>query len=118
MVLADGRVAEPGDVFWIEYGDPVGHEQAGRRPGVVLSPRSYNERSSLFLACPISRRQRGWPFEVFIPPVGRISGYLSVDQLRAVDPLARYCRYAGRIAPEALAAIRLQLVALFDFDAG
>jgi mRNA interferase MazF len=114
MALADGRVPEAGDVFWVDLGDPVGHEQAGRRPVVVVSPCSYNEVSSVFLMCPISRRERVWPFQVSLSAVGRIKGFALVDQIRAVDPSARYCRYAGRIDNPTLEALRSQLAILLQ----
>jgi len=114
MAVADGRVPEAGDVFWVDRGTPVGHEQAGRRPVVVVSPRAYNEVSSVFLMCPITRRERRWPFQVPVPPIGRVEGYALVDQIRAVDPDARHCRYAGRIEISALDAIKVQLAILLQ----
>jgi mRNA interferase MazF len=114
MAVADGRVPEAGNVFWVDLGEPVGHEQAGRRPVVVVSPRAYNDISSIFLMCPISRRGRVWPFQVPLPAVGRIQGYVLVDQIRAVDPAARYCRYAGQVDSLTLEALRSQLAILLQ----
>lgn len=112
MPEIDGRVPDAGDVYWIDYGGPVGHEQGGRRPSLVLSPRAYNTRSSIVVACPISRTDRRWPFQVAISPVGRITGFALVDQLRAIDPIERHVRMAGSVSDETLRDVRLLLASL------
>jgi mRNA-degrading endonuclease toxin of MazEF toxin-antitoxin module len=55
-----------------------------------------------------------WPFQVEISPVGRIAGCALVDQIRAIDPLARFCKLAGRISDESLREVRTRLAALFS----
>ena len=114
MPAIAGRTPDAGDVLWIDFGPPVGHEQAGRRPGLVLTPRAYNERSSVFLVCPISRTVSAWPFQVKLSPVGEIVGYALVDQVRSIDPTARFCKLAGHVSAESLLAVRTQLAALFS----
>ena len=112
MPAIDGHVPDAGEVYWIDYGGPVGHEQGGRRPSLVLSPGAYNARSSVVIACPISRTDRRWPFQVAISPVGRITGFALVDQLRAIDPLARHMRLAGSVNDETMRGVRVLLAAL------
>jgi mRNA interferase MazF len=111
--ILGGRVPEAGEVYWIDHGIPVGREQGGRRPDIILTPRFYNERSSVVVTCPVTRRRRDWPFQVEISMVGPITGYALVDQLRVVDPHARGARFAGNVSEETLAAIRLSLLSLF-----
>ena len=112
MAEIDGRVPDAGEVYWIDYGGPVGHEQGGRRPSLILSPAAYNARSSILVTCPISRTDRRWPFQVAISPVGHITGFALVDQLRAVDPRARHLRLAGRVSDATMQAVRLLLASL------
>lgn len=112
MPRVDGRIPDAGDVFWIELGPPVGHEQAGRRPSLVLTPREYNERSSVLLTCPITRRVRSWPFQIEISAVGRVRGFALIDQIRVIDPAARACRFVGRVSDETLDQIRAGLISL------
>lgn len=104
---------EAGDLVWVEFGPPFGHEQAGRRPALVVSPRSYNEISSLIVVCPITRTASAWGFKIDIPPVGRIEGAVLVDQIRAIDPRARHARRAGSVGGDTLAAVRGMLASLF-----
>lgn len=106
-------VPSAGDVLWVDFGPPVGHEQAGRRPAVVITDRAYNESSSVLLVCPITRSERNWPFKVPIPPVGPIAGFVIVDQLWVVDPAHRRCRLAGHLTAEALVSVRERLALLF-----
>lgn len=113
MPKIGNTVPDAGDVLWVDFGPPIGHEQAGRRPAVVITERSYNEFSSVLLVCPITRSQRSWPFKIPIPPVGPITGFVLVDQLRVVDPAYRRCRLAGQLSAGALVIIRERLALLF-----
>jgi mRNA interferase MazF len=78
-----------GDIVWLTFTPQVGHEQAGRRPAVVLSPRAYNSRVGLFLACPVTSKAKGYPFEVAIPEGLPVSGFILSDQTKSLDWRAR-----------------------------
>jgi mRNA interferase MazF len=82
-----------------------------------LTPRDYNAVSSVLVVCPITRKRRNWPFEVNLPPIGRLSGVVLVDQIKAVDPVARPIGYGGRVPEEVLGEIKAKLAALLGFDA-
>ena len=111
MVGSD-YVPDRGDIVWLEFTPHAGHEQAGRRPALVLSPRSYNERSSLALFCPITSRVRGYPFEVELPVSGPIKGVVLADQIRSQDWRARHAKFAVRAAPQTVAEVQGRLGAL------
>lgn len=103
---------DAGDVLWIDFGKPVGHEQGGRRPAIVLTPREYNMISSVLIVCPITRKRRNWAFEVSLPPVGRLSGVVLVDQIRVVDPSARPVGYGGSVTNDVLGEVKAKLATL------
>lgn len=109
---SEGAVLDAGDILWIDFGEPVGHEQGGRRPAVVLTQREYNIRSSVLIVCPITRKHRNWPFEVSLPSVGRLTGVVLVDQIKVVDPAARPVGYGGRLPNDALDEVRAKLAVL------
>ena len=67
MVDPKPYVPKRGDVVWISLNPQAGHEQAGCRPAVVLSPQPYNDKVGLTLLCPITNQIKGYPFEVLIP---------------------------------------------------
>ena len=67
----------------------AGHEQAGRRPALVLSPYIYNEKVGLMLACPVTHQAKGYPFEVAIPSGLPIQGVVLADHVRSLDWRAR-----------------------------
>ena len=60
-------VPERGDIVWLQFTPGAGHEQAGHRPALVISPRSYNHRVGLALFCPVTSQVKGYPFEVVLP---------------------------------------------------
>ena len=117
MPQVSGRVPDAGDVLWIDYGTPVGHEQGGRRPSLVLTPASYNEASSVLVVCPLTRVARDWPFQIPIDPVGAIAGYALADQITVVDPAARYSKFAGTVSTRTLQAVREALASLLGVGA-
>ena len=112
MPAIDGSVPDAGEVVWIDFGRPIGREQAGRRPALILTSRAYNIKSSVLVVCPITRTERQWPFAVPLPPVEQVSGFVLVDQIKVVDPTVRAFRRGGRISDETLALVRAQLAAL------
>jgi len=78
-------VPERGDAVWINFNPQAGHEQAGRRPAIVLSPRSYNGKVGLCLLCPITNQVKGYPFEVLITAGLSVTGVVLSDQAKSLD---------------------------------
>ena len=78
-------IPDRGDVVWITLNPQAGHEQAGRRPALVLSPASYNSKVGLAILCPITSQVKGYPFEVLIPEGLKITGAILSDQLKNLD---------------------------------
>lgn len=88
-MVASRYVPDRGDLVWLSFSPQRGREQAGRRPALVLSPKRYNQRAGLMLACPITSRVKGYPFEVEVTGEGLIAGAVLVDHLRSLDWRAR-----------------------------
>jgi len=86
-----------GDLVWLEFSPQAGHEQSGRRPALVLSPRLYNAAVGLMLCCPITSRAKGYPFEVALPRGAAIEGVVLADQIKSLDWRARRARHAGTV---------------------
>ncbi len=94
---------ERGDLVWITLNPQAGHEQAGRRPAVILSPRAYNAKVGLALMCPITSQVKGYPFEVLIPVGLPVEGAVLADQLKSLDWRARRADRIGSL-PQAVVA--------------
>lgn len=84
-----GRIPERGDVLWLTFDSTTGHEQRGPRPALVISPRAYNGRSGLVIACPITTAIKGYTFEVELPTGLLVSGAVLSDHPRTFDWRAR-----------------------------
>lgn len=102
-----------GDVVWLTFNPQAGHEQAGRRPAVVLSPLSYNAKVGLALLCPITSAVKGYPFEVTIPNGLPASGVILADQVKSLDWQARdvefICALPAAVTHETLQKVGLLL---------
>ena len=81
------------------------HEQAGRRPAVILSPGAYNAKVGLALLCPITSQIKGYPFEVVIPPGLRVSGAILADQVKSLDWQARQAEFVAALPPPTISEI-------------
>jgi mRNA interferase MazF len=103
-------VPEAGDIVWLYFDPQAGHEQAGHRPAVVVSPSSYNGKTSLMLCCPMTMQIKGYPFEVLITG-DRPSAVLS-DQIKSLDWVVRKASRKGRVSPGELAQVREKASAL------
>ena len=107
-------VPDRGDIVWIALNPQAGHEQAGRRPAVVVSPVSYNGRVGLGLFCPITSRSKGYPFEVPLPPGSPVGGVVLADQVRSLDWRARRVEFAARLTNEAIGEVIGKLSTLLE----
>jgi mRNA interferase MazF len=105
-------IPERGDVVWLNFTPQVGHEQAGHRPAVVLSPASYNGKTGLMLCCPITSQVKGYPFEVALEGSAGVSGVILSDQVKSLDWQARQARHNGRASPEVIARTLARVRAL------
>jgi mRNA interferase MazF len=93
-------VPESGDIVWIAFNPQAGHEQAGHRPALVLSPKAYNGKVALALLCPITSQVKGYPFEVLMPEGLEIQGAILSDQVKSLDWKARKARFSCKLPPE------------------
>ena len=82
-------IPDRGDAVWLTFDPQAGHEHAGRRPAIVLSPRIYNSRAGLAIFCPVTSQVKGYPFEVMLPDGLPLSGAILADQVRSLDWQAR-----------------------------
>ena len=82
-----------GDIVWLAFTPHAGHEQAGHRPGLILSPESYNKKVGLALVCPITTQVKGYPFEVPLPKGVGVEGVVLADQVKSLDWKARGARF-------------------------
>lgn len=85
MSSSKNYVPERGDLVWIDFAPQAGREQSGRRPAVVLSPKTYNQKSGLALVVPITSQSKGYPFEVALPETLHTQGVVLADHLKSVD---------------------------------
>jgi mRNA interferase MazF len=98
-------IPERGDAVWITLDPQAGHEQAGRRPALVLSPSAYNGRVGLALFCPITSQVKGYPFEVSLPAGSPVSGVVGADQVKSLNWRARQAARIGAISEEVVAQV-------------
>jgi mRNA interferase MazF len=104
-VRAREYVPGRGDVVWITLNPQAGHEQAGRRPAIVLSPFAYNEKVGLAVLCPLTSREKGYPFEVKIPQGLAVSGVVLADQVKSLDWRVREAEWICTLPPDVVAEI-------------
>jgi mRNA interferase MazF len=103
-------VPDAGDVVWLQFDPQAGHEQAGHRLAVTLSPVSYNGKTGLMVCCPLTTKIKGYPFEV--PVSGQPASVVLADQVKSLDWRARRAAHKGYVTPAELGQVRGKLKAL------
>jgi mRNA interferase MazF len=103
-------VPEAGDIVWVNFTPQAGHEQAGHRPALVLSPAAYNEQAGLMVCCPLTTQIRDYPFEVRI--TGTPPAVVVADQLKSLDWRVRKATCKGAVSADELAEVRAKILAL------
>ncbi len=107
-------VPDRGHLIWLTFNPQAGHEQAGRRPALVLSPASYNSKVGLLIACPVTSQSKGYPFEVALPAGLPVSGVILADQLRSLDWRVREAALICTAPPAAVAEALAKASALLQ----
>src|ERR1700688_1368194 len=99
--MAGRYVPDAGDIVWLNFTPQAGHEQAGHRPALVLSPAACNEKTSLIIWCPMTTQIKNYPYEVLIaaPP----SSVVLADQVKSLDWRIRRAARKGAVSPDELA---------------
>jgi mRNA interferase MazF len=109
-------IPEEGDAVWLDFSPQAGHEQDGRRPGFVITPKTYN-RIGLALICPVTNQKKGYPFEVPIPAFGgNTTGVILADQLRSLDWQTRNASFKEKLPQAVLDEVKSKLSLLLQID--
>jgi len=108
-VVTRPYVPDAGDLVWLTFDPQAGREQRGRRPALILSPRIYNSKARLAIACPITSHVKGYPFEVRLPSGGKISGVVLADHVRNLDWQARHVAFETKAPADVVIDVRERL---------
>ncbi len=103
-------VPDAGDIVWLNFTPQAGHQQAGHRPALVLSPTVYNDKTSLMICCPITTRIKHYPFEVLLS--GSPTNAVLADQVKSLDWRERKAIHKGSVHAAELAQVRGKILAL------
>ncbi|MBF8262188.1 MAG: transcriptional modulator of MazE/toxin, MazF [candidate division NC10 bacterium] len=114
--MARSYLPNRGDVVWISLNPQAGHEQAGRRPAVVVSPPAYNRKVGLALLCPITSQIKGYPFEVIIPQGLKLSGAVLSDQVKSLDWRARRAELICTLPRDTIVEVVQKLSTMVSLD--
>lgn len=117
-MVDDGYVPSRGDIVWLSFTPQAGHEQAGHRPALTLSPHDYNAKTGLALFCPITSRIKSYPFEVLLPSSGAVTGVVLSDQVKSLDWRARRARFEAKAPRQVVGEVLEKLTVLFSHTSG
>jgi mRNA interferase MazF len=110
--VARTYVPDAGEVVWLQFNPQAGHEQAGMRPALVLSPAAYNGKTGLMLCCPVTSHVKGYPFEVRVLSSPKVNGAILADQVKSLDWRVRKASRFARVSESELAQVRGKVKAL------
>lgn len=104
-----------GDLVWLQFNPQSGHEQADKRPALVISPASYNGKAGLSLLCPVTSKIKGYPFEVMIPQDLPIEGAILADQVKSLNWQSRKASFICKVPNKTLLEV-ISKIELLIFD--
>ena len=96
------KYPKKGDIIFLNFEPQAGHEQAGKRPALVVSEQAFNETTGFAAVCPITTQGKGYPFEVPVTGTDRTTGYILSDQFKSLDLRARGFRVVDRVGEKSL----------------
>jgi mRNA interferase MazF len=105
-----------GDIVWLCFNPQAGHEQAGHRPALVVSPLPYNRKTGLALFCPITSQVKGYPFEVVLHREGQPSGVILTDQIKSLDWRVRKAKRISRASRDVMGEVLAKIHTLIGSD--
>lgn len=109
-------VPNRGDIVWLQFNPQAGHEQAGHRPALVVSPISYNRKTGLALFCPVTSQVKGYPFEVAFEREGKPPGAVLSDQIKSLDWRVRKAKRFSRASRDVMREVLAKIHVLIGFD--
>lgn len=101
-------------MVWVQLGPTSGHEQSGRRPVLVLTPSGYNSKTGLALVCPLTSKQKGYPFEVALPDEAELTGVILADHVRSIDWRSRRAEHAATLSATLVSDVLAKLAPLLS----
>lgn len=108
--MSKDYIPDVGDIIWLNFTPQAGHEQAGHRPAVVLTPKAYNKSTGLLICCPLTTQVKGYPFEVNID--GSRKNVALSDQVKSLDWRIRQAVFKGKVSDSELEEIRAKISVL------
>ena len=112
-MVKDNYIPERGDLVWLNFTPQSGHEQAGKRPAIVLSPSKYNGKTGLMITCPITSKVKGYPFEVAVKGE-KITGVVLSDQIKNFDWKTRNALFIEKASEKTLEKVQEKLLVLIQ----
>ncbi|MEG4275026.1 MULTISPECIES: endoribonuclease MazF [unclassified Microcoleus] len=109
MTQSNPYIPSRGDIVYLDFDPTKGHEQKGLRPAFVLSPRSYNEKSSLALFMPITKQQKGYPFEVILPTRLKVQGVIIAGRIKCLAWKARGIRLVESVSQDVIEEVQTKI---------
>jgi mRNA interferase MazF len=109
--MVTAYVPQVGDIVFIDFDPKVGHEQAKRRPVLVLTDQRYNQASGLAVVCPLTSKRKPYPFALPIK-VDKVEGSVLVDQLKSLDWAGRQAQFHSKAEPALLTQVRQYIAVL------
>jgi mRNA interferase MazF len=107
-------IPEQGDVVWLRFNPQAGHEQAGKRPALILTPAKYNRKVGLAILCPVTNQEKGYPFEVKIPTGFAVSGVILADQAKSLDWQIRQAEFMCKLPKVTVKMVLQKLTVLLE----
>lgn len=108
------RAPNVGDIVIVDFDPQAGHEQAGKRSVLVLSPANFNKVTGFAWVCPVTNQEKGYPFEVKVQGTKKTKGVILTDQLKSLDWSARNLHKVDKVNAQCLTEVKSLVSAILE----
>jgi mRNA interferase MazF len=108
-----------GDIVRMDFNPQAGHEQAGKRPAVIVSNKdSMKHMKARAMVCPITNTDRGFPAHVRLDERTKTTGVIMCDQAKVLDTHARKAEYVETVPKDILEEVVDIIIGMIEIDDG
>ena len=102
-----------GDIVFLDFSPQSGHEQAGRRPGIIISNNQFFTRTRLAVVCPITNTYDQFPLHIPLDDRTKTTGLILTEHMKCLNVLSRNIQFAEKLPDDLLAKTLAYVKAFF-----
>ena len=94
--MVEKYIPKQGDIAFLDFNPTKGHEQAGKRPCIVISNNVFNKNTKMAIVCPITYNEKEFPTHYLLKNTKNIHGSVLCEHIRSIDYESRDLKFVEK----------------------